>query len=447
MSFDFPKSSPFRRSDFIFGVATAAFQIEGANQEDERCESIWDRFCATPGKVANGDDGTIACDHYHRWEEDLEMIAELGVDAYRLSIAWPRIMPVEGQINDKGIAFYQQLIAKLKQLGIKPFVTLYHWDLPQYLEDRGGWLSRETAYKFAEFADIMTKALGDDVYSYATFNEPLCSAFLGYRYGQHAPGLTEDKFGFQAAHHILLAHGLALPKMRENAPSAEHGIVLNFTPAYPADPNNAADVLAADFDEQQGIHWFLQPIIEGQYPDAVRQQQPLWWPTILPGDLELIKQPIDYLGINYYTRHVIKATDNGPKQVTLEGVERTDMGWEVCPQALTGLLTKLNERYELPPIFITENGMAGADTLEDGKVIDQQRCDYYQSHLNAVADAIEQGVELKGYFAWSLMDNFEWAFGYEKRFGIVYVDYDTQQRVPKQSATYFQQFLKQRAGA
>ncbi len=444
MSFAFPESSPFRRSDFIFGVATASFQIEGANTEDGRCESIWDRFCATPGKVANGDDGAVACDHYHRWEQDLELIAELGVDAYRLSIAWPRIMPQEGQVNQKGIAFYQRIIAKLNSLGIKPFVTLYHWDLPQYLEDRGGWLNRETAYKFAEFADIMTQALGDDVDSYSTFNEPFCSAFLGYRFGEHAPGLKDDKWGFQAAHHLLLAHGLALPKMRENAPKAQHGIVLNFAPAYPADPSNQADVEAADFDEQQGIHWFLQPLIEGTYPEAIRQQQPLWWPTILPNDLTIIQQPIDFLGINYYTRHVIKAGQNGPEHVRLENVERTDMGWEVCPEAFTHLLTKLHKRYQLPPIYITENGMAGADKLEDGQVIDQQRCDYYQSHLDAVAAAMAEGVELKGYFAWSLMDNFEWAFGYDKRFGLVYVDYASQQRVFKQSAKYFQSFLKQR---
>jgi beta-glucosidase len=442
MMYKFDSNSGLLRKDFIFGAATAAFQIEGASNEDGRTDSIWDQYCRQPGKVYNGHDGSQACDHYHRWEQDLQMLADLNVDAYRLSIAWPRIMPTRGEVNAKGLQFYKQIIARLNELGIKPYVTLYHWDLPAYLEERGGWLNRETAFAFAEYADIVTRELGDSVASYATLNEPWCSAFLGYRYGVHAPGVKDDRAGFQAAHHLLLAHGLALPRMRLNAPGAQHGIVLNFAPNYPDTP---ADELAVAFADAENSHFFIQPLLEGKYPELIAELRPQWMPLVVDGDMEQIAQPLDFIGVNYYTRSVVKAAgDTIYKAVPQKNVEVTDFGWEVYPQGLTDLLVGMHRRYRLPPLLITENGAACDDRLIDGVVDDEQRCRYYQTHLEAVDRAMREGVDIRGYFAWSLMDNFEWAEGYSKRFGLVYVDYATQQRTLKRSAIMFQAFLASR---
>ncbi|WP_432455632.1 MULTISPECIES: GH1 family beta-glucosidase [unclassified Agarivorans] len=445
MSFKFAPDSVLYRPEFEFGAATAAFQIEGARHRDGKSDSIWDTFCATPGKVANGDTGDIACQHYERWPEDFELISQLNLDCYRLSISWPRIIPQpDGKVNPAGLAFYREQLEALKRLGIKANVTLYHWDLPQYLEDRGGWLNRETAYKFAEYAAVVTQELGELVDSFTTFNEPLCSAFLGYRIGIHAPGVKDDRCGFQAVHHLLLAHGLALPKMRANAPHAKHGIVLNFSPAYPLKPSDEAAVVIADAED---THWFIQPLLEGTYPELMRQLRPQWWPLILPGDLALIHQPLDFIGINYYTRRVVTSDpETLYRWVKLDDVERTAMGWEVYPEGLSDLLLALHQRYSLPPVIITENGMASDDQVIDGKVNDQQRCDYFQSHLQAVDHAVRQGVPVCAYYAWSLMDNFEWSFGYDKRFGLIHVDYQTQQRTIKQSGLQFAQFLAQRKG-
>lgn len=444
MSFNLPASSPLARKDFLFGVATASFQIEGAAQEDGRTESIWDRFCATPGKVLGGDNGDVACDHYHRWPEDLDLIKRLGFDAYRLSIAWPRIEPQPGVWNPAGFDFYDRLVDGMLERGIRPMATLYHWDLPQYLGDRGGWVNRDTAYRFADYADQVTRVLGDRVESYATLNEPWCSGFLSYRLGIHAPGLKDDRLGFQAAHHLLLGHGLALPAMRANAPKADHGIVLNFTPAYPA-TDSAADQAAADYSDEENSHWFLQPLLTGEYPQAVRERHPEWMPTIYPGDMEILARPLDFLGVNFYTRAVVRAGADCDYQSVDQDAAKTDIGWEIYPQALTHLLTGFKARYHnLPPIYISENGAADNTGIVAGEVNDQLRVDYYDQHLQAVHNAIEAGVDVRGYFAWSLMDNFEWAEGYSQRFGIVHVDYDTLVRTPKRSSAVFSEWLAQR---
>jgi len=444
VNFTLPATSKLRAKAFTFGVATASFQIEGSSNADGRCESIWDRFCAIPGKVLNGDNGEPACDHYRRLEEDLDLIQSLGVDAYRFSIAWPRIEPSPGVWNEAGFVFYERLVDGLIARGIKPFATLYHWDLPQYLEDRGGWINRETAYRFARYADRVSARLGDRVASYATFNEPWCSAFLGYRVGIHAPGLKSDRLGFQAAHHLLLAHGLALPALRHNAPNAQHGIVLNVTPSF-ANSTNADDQWAAEFADEENTHTFLQPLLQGRYPTMVFDQHPDWAPTQLANDLAIMAAPIDFLGINYYTRSVVEKPDAGDyANVPQEGA-KTDIGWAIYPTALTQLLVDLKARYDnLPPIFITENGAADNSQLIDGAVHDPMRTDYYQQHLNAVDQAIEAGVDIRGYFAWSLMDNFEWAEGYGQRFGIVHVDYQTQVRTLKTSGKSWQAFLAER---
>ncbi|MDB9894278.1 GH1 family beta-glucosidase [Reinekea forsetii] len=444
MNFNIPATSKLRDKTFTFGVATASFQIEGSSTADGRCESIWDRFCATPGKVLHGDNGEPACDHYRRLEQDLDLIESLGVDAYRFSIAWPRIEPSPGVWNEAGFAFYERLVDGLIARGIKPFATLYHWDLPQYLEDQGGWINRATVYKFAVYADKVSARLGNRVASYATFNEPWCSAFLGYRFGIHAPGLKSDRLGFQAAHHLLLAHGLALPAMRANAPKAQHGIVLNMTPSY-ANSDSPEDQWAAEFADAENTHTYLQPLLQGSYPTVVFDQHPDWAPTQLADDLAIMAAPIDFLGINYYTRGVIEKSATGDYQTVPQGDAKTDIGWSIYPAGLTDLLVDLNARYSnLPPVFITENGAADNTELVAGAVHDTMRTNYYNQHLNAVHQAIEAGVDIQGYFAWSLMDNFEWAYGYSQRFGIVHVNYQTQVRTIKTSGKSWQQFLADR---
>lgn len=447
MSFKLPTDSKLLSPNFIFGAATAAFQIEGANQEDGRCESIWDRFCATPGRVLNGDDGSVACDHYHRLDEDLDLIQSLGFEAYRFSVAWPRIEPKPGEWNEKGFEFYQRLIDGLLARGIQPYLTLYHWDLPQYLEDRGGWVNRDTAYRFAEYANKITERFGDKVASYATFNEPWCSSFLSYRIGEHAPGYQDDRLAYQVAHHLLLAHGLAIPKMRANAPKAQHGIVLNFTPAYP-ETDSPEDKAAAQYADDDSGHWFIEPLMNGTYPNSVVSAHPEWMPTQMPGDLEIIQQPIDFVGVNYYTRGVIKAGKDGSPEGVPVDAPKTDIGWEIYPAGLTKQLLDLHRTYpNLPPMIITENGAADNTDINNGEIDDTMRTQYYEQHLNAVDQAIKEGADIRGYFAWSLMDNFEWAFGYSQRFGIVHVDYQTQVRTVKRSGKTWQAFNQARLTA
>ena len=438
-----PNTSPMLDRKFTFGTATSSFQIEG--DAENRMESIWDVFCRTPGAVADNSDGAVACEHILRWREDVEMLKQLGVDAYRFSISWPRVMNQEGELNEKGVSFYIQLLDVLIEANIKPFVTLYHWDLPQYLEAKGGWLYRQTAYDFQNYADKITAALGERVYSYATFNEPFCSAYLGYEIGVHAPGRKGRKLGRTAAHHILLAHGLGMQVLRKNAPHALNGIVLNFTPCYSAS-DSEADELATEMADQYINQWYMQPVMEGSYPYVIDALADNEKPPIESGDMETICQPLDFIGINFYTRLHYSA----PKKAEdlfhehAHQAPMTDIGWEIYPEALRELLISLHKRYKLPPVYITENGAAMADVLQDGMVDDEDRIDYYTGHLNAVNGAIEAGVKVSGYFAWSLMDNFEWAEGYEKRFGLVYVDFDTQERTFKNSAKAYQRLLASR---
>lgn len=440
-----PADSVLWQKNFLLGAATAAYQIEGAIHADGRLPSIWDTFSATPGKVLAGDTGAVACDHYHRWEEDVALLDMLKVDAYRLSIAWPRVMTADGQPNQAGIAFYRKLLQALRAKGMKTFVTLYHWDLPQHLEDQGGWTNRATAYRFAEYADMISRELAGLVDAWATLNEPWCSAWLGYGNGHHAPGKQDVKLATQAMHHLLLGHGLAMAHLRANDPAAQAGIVVNVGHATTTG-NSAADQRAAMLFEVQNNQWVLDPLLKQRYPAALWELWPDAQPQMQEGDLAIIGTKVDYLGINYYFRsNVVSDGQHGYTEVTLEGVERTQMGWEVYPDGLRHLLVGFQRDYpQLPPIYITENGMASDDKVVDGEVIDSQRISFFNRHLAAVDQAVKAGVDVRGYFIWSLLDNFEWAFGYERRFGIVHVDYATQQRTPKRSAQLVQQFLAQR---
>lgn len=433
-----PSPSRLQSQDFIFGVATSSFQIEGDRQG--RLASIWDKFCQQPGAIADRSNGEQACDHVKHWLTDLEHIKALGVDAYRFSISWPRVINETGDINPEGLAFYVGLINELRAQGIKVFVTLYHWDLPQHLEDKGGWLNRETAYQFADYVDKVSNILGSSVDAYITLNEPYCSAYLGYEMGVHAPGKTGRLNGRTASHHLLLAHGLAMGVLRKNAPLSQHGIVLNIHPGY---PRTSADTNACRKGSEYLFEWYLDPVVNGQYPPVYDLLSEDELPPIIAGDMELIKTPVDFIGLNYYTRNIY--SDDGQGWFVEEhgnDYPKTEMGWEVCPHALTDLLVDLNRRYDLPPIYITENGAAMDDALDNGEVCDGDRIAYFQEHLLALDDAIKQGVDVRGYFAWSLMDNFEWALGYSKRFGLIYVDYQTQQRVWKQSAKAYQAMLQ-----
>ena len=440
-----PPASSLWRRDFLLGAATASYQIEGAIDEDGRLPSIWDTFSATPGKVLAGDTGEVACDHYHRWESDLDLLTSLNFEAYRFSIAWPRVMDAAGRPNPKGIAFYRRLLERLKKKGVRTFATLYHWDLPQHLEDRGGWLNRDTAYRFADYADLMSRELQGLVDGWMTLNEPWCSAYLGYGNGHHAPGLANGRYATQAMHHLLLAHGLAIPVLRANDPGSGKGIVANVGRGTSNSPV-AADVRAAHLFEVQHNAWILDPLFKGTYPKDLFELWPGTEPLVLDGDLRTISAPLDFLGINYYFRTNVKSDGaQGFVEVPLEGVERTQMGWEVYPDGLRDLLIGFHRDYgNLPPIYITENGMASNDSVIDGHVDDAQRIAFLKRHLAAVDAAIQAGVDVRGYFVWSLLDNFEWAFGYERRFGVVHVDYATQKRTPKRSAELLARFIAER---
>ena len=436
-----PKNSQMLKKDFTYGVATASFQIEGGANKRLLC--IWDTFCAKENTIVDGSNGEIACDHYNRWQDDVELIDSLGVDAYRLSISWPRVITESGKLNQAGVDFYIGILNELKKRNIKAFVTLYHWDLPQHLEDNGGWLNRDTAYKFQQYADLISKAFGGLVYSYATLNEPFCSAYLGYEIGVHAPGIKGRENGKKAAHHLLLAHGLAMSVLTKNSPNSHNGIVLNFTPAYPVD-SKSDNIIAASFADDYFNQWYIKPIFDSKYPEIMQQLPQNCHPDIQTGDMEIISHPIDFLGINFYTRAVYKASDDDYFEELAPSGKLTDIGWEVYPQAFSQLLVSLNERYDLPPVYITENGAAIDDEIVENEVNDQDRVDYYQQHLLSVNQAIESGVDIRGYFAWSLMDNFEWAEGYLKRFGIVYVDYESQKRTIKSSGHAYKTLISNR---
>jgi beta-glucosidase len=441
---------------FLFGTATSAYQVEGAHDVDGRGASIWDTYSHTPGRVARGEHADVAVDHYHRWREDVALMAELGLRAYRFSVAWPRIVPDgDGAIEARGLAFYRRLVDALRAEGIEPVVTLYHWDLPQALQDRGGWVNRSTVEAFTRYARVVHDELGDAVGIWTTMNEPWCSAFLGYGSGDHAPGLTDPRAAFRAAHHLLLAHGDTVAALRERA-GGEHrfGIVPNLYGVVPASDDPADLRAAATIDALQNRLW-LDAVLRGVYPEEVRALQARFRAddAVRDGDLERIAQPLDLLGINYYTQHHVRAGDHAPtfdsdhpgsEHVTWDPPPepRTAMGWSIEPDGLRAMLQRLHDEWSAPPIVICENGVAFDDReIDDGVVQDEDRCRFLADHLAAVADAIAAGVDVRGYLAWSLLDNFEWAWGYEKRFGIVRVDPETLARVPKRSARWYRELI------
>jgi beta-glucosidase len=417
---------------FVWGAATSSFQIEGAR--GSRGECIWDRFCARPGAILDDSNGDGACDHLHRWREDVGLLRELGLGAYRFSIAWPRILPTgRGPVAQAGLDHYSRLIDGLLDAGITPYVTLYHWDLPQELEDAGGWPARVTAEAFADYVEIVVGHLGDRVRHWSTLNEPYCSAIVGYVQGRMAPGRRSEADGFAAAHHLLLGHGLAVERIRALAPGAEVGIVLNFAPMHPAS-DRTEDIAAAHREHRLHNRWFVEPVLGLGSPADTMPDAGWDGAEIRAGDLDVIAAPIDVLGVNYYTRNVVAADpDSRPLPANLTG-----SGWEIYPAGLTETLRWLHNSYAFPRYLVTENGAAMDDEPDPaGRVDDHDRIDYLRRHLHAVHDAIVEGVPVGGYFVWSLLDNFEWAMGYTSRFGIVRVDYDTFARVPKASADWY----------
>jgi beta-glucosidase len=436
---------------FRFGVATSAYQIEGAAGEDGKGESIWDRFCHTPGRVANGDTGDVACDHYHRYEQDLDLIAGLGVDTYRFSIAWPRIVPDgRGRVNQPGLDFYRRLVEAALERGLRPLATLYHWDLPQALEDAGGWATRDTALAFAEYSEIVFDALGDLVEDWITQNEPWVSAVEGYAQGKKAPGLADWPTALRASHHLLLSHGLAVHAFRAIAPSdARIGITLNLAPMIPAS-DAEADRAAAERADGYHNRWYLDPVLRGRYPsDMLRfyESRGVDLGFIAEGDEAVIGRATDFLGVNYYSVGRIQDAGDAnflgfdflPPRTPV-----TAMGWEIAPASFTDLLVRLERDYGPLRIMITENGAAFPDRKNGGHVNDPQRVAFLAQHLEAARRAFDAGVGLEAYYVWSLLDNFEWESGYGPRFGIVYVDYETQQRTLKESGLWYRDFIAAR---
>lgn len=445
-------------SGFLWGAATAAAQIEGASHEDGKLDSIWDHFARIPGNIANGDTPEPAVDHYHRMPADVALMRELGLDSYRFSVSWARVKPADGPANPLGLDFYSRLVDELLAAGILPWLTLYHWDLPQAVQETGGWANRDTAQRFLDYAGVVHDALGDRVTHWTTFNEPFCSSFIGYASGEHAPGLTEPRSALAALHHQHLGHGLAVRELRSRG-AQELGITLNLTNAIANDPADAADLDAARRIDALWNRAFLDPILKGSYPEDFLQDVAAFdfAELIHDGDLATIAQPIDFLGVNYYhddnvsghplpadTPPGLRPTDKpgaspfvGSEFVTFppRDLPVTAMGWEINAQGLRTLLVRLGREYDgLPPMYVTENGSAWDDEVSaDGRVHDAERVDYLEDHVQAVADAIADGADVRGYFAWSLLDNFEWAWGYEKRFGVIRVDYQTQERTIKDS--------------
>jgi beta-glucosidase len=448
---DFPEN-------FMWGTATASYQVEGAVGEDGRGTSIWDTFSHTPGKVYRGDTGDIACDQYHRLEEDLDLMVDLGIKAYRFSVAWPRIQPEgSGPANQKGLDYYRRLVEGLRTRSIEPMLTLYHWDLPQALEDRGGWTSRETSGRFAEYAGLIYEALGDSVRFWITLNEPWVSAWLGYGTGVHAPGVKDVSKALAATHHLLLGHGLALENLRSlGRENNQLGVTLNLSDVRPA-TEDVADVEAARRVDGNANRLYLDPLFRGSYPEDMLEhyRSESDFAFVREGDLEKISQSLDFLGVNYYFRNTVvdgrreselatamRFADLNAATVLPEGVETTAMGWPVEADGLTELLLRLHREYTRVPIYITENGRAVYDYVDpEGGVDDEERVAFLDAHFRAAHAAIEQGVDLRGYMVWSLLDNFEWAEGYSKRFGIVFVDYGTQRRIPKMSARWYTEVI------
>ena len=433
--------------NFLWGTATCAYQIEGAVKEDGRGESIWDVFSHTPGKTLNGDTGDVACDHYHRWREDIQLMKSLGYKAYRFSIAWPRILPEgRGRINQPGLDFYNRLIDGLLEAGIQPLATLYHWDLPTVLE--GAWLNRSVVDAFAEYSGLAASHFGDRVKLWFTINEPWCASHLSYTIGEHAPGMKDRSKGILAAHHLLLAHGEAVKELRKAIPDAQVGIVLNMSPIH-NDPDAPVSEDRIRFMDGELNRWFADPLYGRGYPqdmleDYVRMgvlesTQPDF---IKPGDMELIAEETDLLGINYYTRIFVSEDSSGVQNEDRD-VPKTDMGWELYPEGLYEILERVNREYHPKQLMVTENGASYADGPDEiGKVHDQRRIDYLQTHIRQVWQAIQAGIPVTGYLQWSLMDNFEWARGYSQRFGVIHVDFETQKRTIKDSAYWFSDYIK-----
>ncbi|MGW6057015.1 GH1 family beta-glucosidase [Streptomyces sp. NPDC055189] len=437
--------------DFAWGTATSAYQIEGAVTEDGRSPSIWDTFSHTPGKIDNDDHGDVACDHYHRWREDIALMKQLGTTDYRLSLAWPRIVPGgDGPANPKGLDFYDQLIDGLLDAGITPSVTLYHWDLPQVLQDRGGWPERETAEHFAAYASLAAERFGDRVTQWATLNEPLCSAWIGHLEGRMAPGLTDLTAAVRASYHLLLGHGLATQAIRAAAPGAQIGIVNNLSTVEPAS-DRPEDVAAARRVDGHTNRWWLDPVHGRGFPADMQEVYGVELPE-RAGDLATIAQPLDWLGLNYYFPAVVSDDPTGPApyahQVRRGGVPRTGMDWEIDASGIETLLLRLTNEYGARKLYVTENGSSYPDVVRpDGTIDDPERTDYLVRHLAACASAARKGAPLAGYYAWSLLDNFEWAYGYDKRFGLVHVDYETQVRTVKGSGRRYADIIRSHRGS
>jgi beta-glucosidase len=427
--------------DFVWGAATASYQVEGATRDGGRGESIWDRFAHTPGRVRNGDTGDVACDHYHRYREDVQIMADLGLNGYRFSIAWPRVIPDgTGAVNEAGLDFYDRLVDELLSHEIAPYATLYHWDLPQALEESGGWPVRQTAEAFARYAEVVARRLGDRVAHFATLNEPWVVASHGYRTGEHAPGRSDPAAAVAATHHLLIAHGLGVEAIRDAAPEARVGIVLNFEPQHPA-TGHLLDLEAAIVEHDHFNRWFLDPVRGLGYPeDGVRA----WgWDKdeIQPGDMDLIAAPIDFLGVNYYTRSLVRSPLLPPLEAPT-GRQETGMGWEVYPSGLAEVLEFVASRTGELPLYVTENG-AAYPVDERDPAHDPDRVRFLERHLTAALEAVRRGVPLRGYFVWSLLDNFEWAHGYAHRFGIVHVDYQTLERVVRESGRFYSAVVRE----
>ena len=436
--------------NFKWGAATAAYQIEGAVSEDGRGETIWDGFCRIPGRIRGGDTGAVACDHYHRFREDVALMRDLGLGTYRFSTAWSRIFPRGGgELNRRGLDFYQRLVDALVEAGIEPALTLYHWDLPLSLQEKGGWGNRDTAYYFTDYAAAMFEALGDRVGLWITHNEPIVAAFVGHAIGEHPPGEKDYSLALQVSHHLLLSHAGTVQIFREvQKPDSRIGITLNLYPVYP-DGDSAEDEQAALRADGHKNRWFLDPVFLGSYPEDMRAiyQAMHGAPAAEPGDMDLLKgNPIDFLGVNYYSRSVVAAPEKPDRlyrSVKPRGTELTEMGWERYPDGLYDVLTRVHRDYGEPEMYVTENGAAFRDELREGRIEDDDRIDFLRSHFIQAHRALQEGVKLKGYFVWSLMDNFEWTHGYSKRFGLVHVDYKTQRRTLKQSARWYRDVIRE----
>jgi len=429
---------------FLWGAATASFQIEGATQEDGRGQSVWDTFCNTPGKVENGDTGEPACDHYHRFRDDVAIMADLGLQAYRFSIAWPRLMPTgKGETNAEGLDFYNRLIDALLEKGIAPCVTLFHWDYPQALQDQGGWTNADASKLFGDYAELCFKTYGDRVKTWITHNEPWCYAYLGHGNGAHAPGFKDENLAYKVGHGLLLGHGEAVARYRALNQGGKIGITTNHQFYLPENPESELDRKAADQQNAWSNGWFLDPVYFGDYPEHMKRTCQM--PEFTAEESKLVSQPTDFMGLNYYAVSRVRynaASMNEADQIDDPNVRHTDMGWMVVPDTLRETLVYSQTRWNPREILITENGCAVQDTPEGNHVHDKDRVDFLREYLKAARASLDEGVNLGGYFVWSLLDNFEWAYGYSKRFGIVYVDYATQQRIPKDSALMYREIIR-----